>query len=368
MRKIVIFCDGTWNNPKMLDTTSVFELYEAIENDSHKGQLCAYFPGIGNEERFDSSLQRFLRRYGGGAFGWGLDAKVKQAYQFISKCYQPGDEIYLFGFSRGAYTARSVAGMLRKCGIVSNTSVAGINKAFKLYRKRGKKNHPDKPHILKERLEVSPRFATSPDDLKWRNDDGSELVNIAYLGVFDTVGARGIPPALFGPIATLWNSQYRFHDTDLSSLVRSARHAIAVDERRVFFKPARWGNLLKLNAGHRKDDPLRPYQQSWFLGDHSTVGGSTAGADALSVIPQQWILSGAGSLALKPGHGPDPSKADPLLRTSGIDHSSKIFSQWRTGPQLGDDVHPSVVQRVKSDATYRPKTLRRNIEAWLSFS
>ena len=81
---------------------------------------------------------------------------------------------------------------------------------------------------------MSPRFATSVSDMAWRNAT-SRMVAIAYVGVWDTVGARGVPPSLLGPIASVWNRQYKFHDMNLSSLVQSARHALALDERRVFY-------------------------------------------------------------------------------------------------------------------------------------
>ena len=204
MTRIAIFCDGTWNSPDILEPTSVHKLQRALVNDPSKEQVAAYFPGIGTDYRFDGPVKKIFTKYGGGVFGWGLDAKVKQAYQFLAQAYQAGDEIYLFGFSRGAFTARSVAGMVRKCGIVSDTSEEGINAAFKLYRKRGQNNLPDAPHIREERRRMSPRFATSVSDMAWR-DDTSRLVAISYLGVWDTVGARGIPPSLFGPVASLWN-------------------------------------------------------------------------------------------------------------------------------------------------------------------
>ena len=240
-------------------------LKQALINDPAKGQVAAYFPGIGTDRRFDGPFKRFLNKYAGGAFGWGLDAKVKQAYQFLAQAYQPGDEIYLFGFSRGAFTARSVAGMIRKCGIISDTSTDGVNAAFELYRKRGARNHPDAAHIREARRAMSPRFATSDSDMAWRSDT-SRLVTISYLGVWDTVGARGIPPSILGPIATLWNRQYKFHDMALSSLVQSARHALALDERRVLYKPAKWDNLDgEKGLNHGDTGPLRPYQQMWFV-------------------------------------------------------------------------------------------------------
>lgn len=137
MTRIAIFCDGTWNSSDIDETTSVYKLQNLLENDPTKGQVCAYFAGIGTDDRFDNGLQKFFNRWGGGVFGWGLDGKVKQAYQFLCHAYQPDDEIYLFGFSRGAYTARSVAGMIRKCGLIDNPTTERINEAFALYRKKG---------------------------------------------------------------------------------------------------------------------------------------------------------------------------------------------------------------------------------------
>ena len=200
-----------------------------------------------------------------------------------------------FGFSRGAYTARSVVGMIRKCGLIEDTSPAAVNRAFALYRKRGARNAPDAPHIREARRRMSPGFATSQEDLDWRGD-GSELVRVGFVGVWDTVGARGIPLSLFGPVASLWNRQYRFHDMQLSRLVERARHAVALDEQRLFYRPALWDNLerqgsrLGLNGGVR--GAARPYQQLWFIGTHGILGGS-AGNRGLSGLPLQWVVEGA---------------------------------------------------------------------------
>ncbi len=369
MTRIAIFCDGTWNSPTIEEPTSVHKLHHTLISDPMQGQVSAYFAGIGTDERFDGPVKRFFNKYGGGIFGWGLDAKVKQAYQFIAQVYQPGDEIYLFGFSRGAFTARSVAGMIRKCGIVTDTSPEGINAAFKLYRKPGAANHPDKPHILQERRKMSPRFATSQEDLDWRGD-GSDLVNIAYIGVWDTVGARGVPVALFGPVASMWNAQYKFHDMALSSLVRSARHALAVDERRLFYRPAKWDNLDDLNdkQGLNKGDtgPARKYQQVWFVGTHSVVGGS-ARVQALSAYPLQWIYEGARALKQKPGVRFPHVDADALVDSDELTGKTGWLSQklsgWREGPQQKWELHDSTDARVRGRKDYRPRSLHKMFPA-----
>ncbi|MEM8579409.1 MAG: DUF2235 domain-containing protein [Pseudomonadota bacterium] len=355
MTRIAVFCDGTWNSPNIPEVTNVRKLYQAVERDPAKGQVAAYFAGIGVNDQFSGNVRKFFNRWGGGAFGWGLDAKVKEAYAFIAQVYQPGDEIYLFGFSRGGFTARSVAGMIRKVGIVADTSPDGINAAFKLYRKRGKRNGPDKLHILKARRKLSPGFATSQEDLDWRGD-GSALVDIAYIGVWDTVGARGVPVALLGPVAALWNMQHKFHDMVLSSLVKSARHALAVDERRVFYVPAKWDNLGILNKGDR--GPLRPYQQVWFVGNHGVVGGSSVD-QRLSVITLDWVRQGAGRLTLVPGVRFPLIDPDPLVDAEDIVIKSGPLSKWRDGPHHPHQMHASVEARVLGRRDYRPASLWR---------
>ena len=361
MTRIAVFCDGTWNSPDIDETTSVHKIYQTLLTDGVPGQIPVYFKGIGVVDNYDGPIRRLLNRYGGGAFGWGLDGKVKQAYQFLCDAYSDGDEIYLFGFSRGAYTARSVAGMIRKCGLVKDPTPEKINEAFALYRKRGKRNAPDTPHIQRTRHKLSPDFATSQDDLAWRKQqdvtDGSKLVNIRYLGVFDTVGARGIPTSILGPIAAAWNRQYKFHDAALASLVKSARHALAVDERRRLFVPAKWDNLDRLNGS--TSGAGRPYQQVWFVGNHRILGGSGAQSQKLSVIPLEWMMAGATGLKLRAGKSfanvaPDPVSDSPILNKA-----PSILGKWRDGPHREEEMHPSVRTRVRGRQDYRPKSLWR---------
>lgn len=371
MTRIAVFCDGTWNSSEIDEPTSIYKLQSLLVSDPLKGQVCAYFEGVGTDRRFDGItqqsgwLRRTLNKYGGGAFGWGLDGKVKQAYEFLCRAYQPGDEIYLFGFSRGAYTARSVAGMIRKCGLIDDPTPARINEAFALYRKKGSKNAPDKPHIMAQRKHLSPRFATSQKEVDWRGN--GHIVKIAYMGVFDTVGARGMPPSLLGPIASLWNSQYKFHDMNLSSLVKSARHALAIDERRVFFVPAKWDNLDdadgKTGLNNSKTDALRPYQQMWFTGDHSVIGGS-APEQPLSAIALNWIVQGAGRLTLKDGVRFPPTTPDPSYETARLSSRWSPLKKWRKGPNLKWELHSSVKQRMNEVESYRPHSLFGYFKQW----
>jgi len=360
MTRIAIFCDGTWNSPQLEEVTNVRKLYDALVSDPTRGQLAAYFEGIGVEDKPRGWFGRQVHKYGGGAFGWGLSEKVKQAYKFIAEAYQlvpepEKIEIYLFGFSRGAYTARSVAGMIRKCGIIADTSDESLDRAFELYRKTGARNAPDQPAIREARREMSPGYASSQADLDWRAD-GSHLVNIAYIGVWDTVGARGVPVALLGPVAGVWNRQYKFHDMELSSLVRSARHAVAVDERRLFYVPAKWANLERLNGA--KEGPLRPYQQVWFIGNHGVVGGS-AKAQPLSAIALDWVYRGAGKITLEEGMEIPLVDENPLEDSDDLQVKTSPLNRWRDGPHIEADMHPSVRERVSGRPDYRPRSLWR---------
>lgn len=361
-KRIVVFCDGTWNSPYIKQPTHVHQLFKATADSDR--QVAVYFPGVGTGGKLRTGIGKLLNKIGGGAFGWGLDAKIKEAYGFIAGKYEPDDEILIFGFSRGAYTARSLAGMIRKAGIVSDASdKKKINEAFALYRKAGPDNAPDKTHIWQQRRALSPSFATSSWDLAQRGS-GSHLVRISYLGIWDTVGALGIPEPIFGPIAKLWNTRFRFHDTVLSKLTRSARHAVAIDERRQIFEAALWSNLETTpgNKGLNGDETGkdRPYQQVWFVGDHGTVGGSGSNR-GLTSISLDWIARGAlrAGLELEPGRKFPESRPDPLspgseLHKSGPGGGPK---KWRSGPAMSRELSETAEQRLKRFPGYRPKNL-----------
>lgn len=368
MKRIAVFCDGTWNSPDRLDWTHVANLYNAVDQQVDV-QIAHYFPGVGTKTANAGFFGGLLNRVGGGAFGWGLDRNIKQAYAYVCKVYEPGDEILIFGFSRGAYTARSLAGMIRKCGLLEDYGGHALNAAFKLYKSAGEGNRPDSPAVMAKRKQNSPRFATSEAERIQRND-GSAVVRISYIGVWDTVGSLGIPSVLLGRFASFWNKKYEFHDTDLSSMVTSARHALALDERRAFFQPSPWNNLDAtesgpgLNKGDTSGD--RPFQQLWFVGDHGIVGG-TGDSASLSAITLQWIAEGAQKAGLTlradaeiPAVDPNPVDDVPVLRDpSPIYGISPDLLVWRNGPDKPADTSPTVKQRLDAMIGYRPQSLKR---------
>ena len=375
MTRIAIFCDGTWNSPSQNQPTHVYRLFQATRADAD--QRPVYVAGVGTSGRLASVLGKGLDKIGGGVFGWGLNDNIKQAYRALTMLYKPGDEIQIFGFSRGAYTARSLAGMIRKVGIIENPTKARLDAAFALYRLPGPANAPDKAHIIAQRRALSPAFATSVADIKWRADNPEEgradaappaLVEIAYLGIWDTVGSLGIPTSILGPIAAIWNRKYQFHDTKLSHMVKAARHALALDERRVFYRPSLWDNLEQnpdgpgLNQGDRS--PTRRYQQVWFAGTHAVLGGSAA-TRGLTSLTLAWVAEGAQAAGLRLEETPlldapaDPlANSDELLDAPLLYRLAGALLEWRKGPGHPVDLHASAEARVAGRADYRPLSLR----------
>lgn len=247
MKRIVVCCDGTWKARDSEQPSNVEKLADLIKPQGADGveQVVGHFDGVG-------AKRPFLERITGGAFGHGLDAKVREAYTHVATAYEAGDEIYLFGFSRGAYTARSALGMIRKCGLLKEPTEENVRRAYAFYRN-----------------DVTP---ASDAAKKWRQKYAVEVdlalrephvPVVEFIGVWDTVGALGVP--------FYWSrKRYQFHDVALTSWVNNAYHALAIDEQRKDFEPTLW-----------EQDPAETRQQTieqrWFAGTHSDVGGGIGG-------------------------------------------------------------------------------------------
>lgn len=391
MKRIVICCDGTWNRLDAAHPTNVVKFAQSVLPTDSQGvtQATIYVEGVGTG-RGTGRLAKLFDRLGGGAFGHGLIANIEDAYRQLVFLYEPGDEIYIVGFSRGGYTARSLAGLIRSSGIIGRKHAARIPEAVLRYQKRGKESHPDVPDNCAFRANYSPLVTTSPKDREWRERNRPDLIptscslKITYVGVWDTVGALGVPDTY--RIAKLFNRKYQFHDTALSSGVSAARHAVALDERRATFPPALWGNLDDLNSraagAGRKGEPQ--YQQVWFPGDHGSVGG---GGDilGLSNAALLWIAEGAVARGLEF----EPQFLSQLGRD--IDYRAALCNQskpekgffsWlvsmrttdRKGPSHLTDLAQSARMRwaaskgaLPEKLPYRPATLRTlegDLEKW----
>lgn len=373
MKRIAIFCDGTWNKADQPHPTNVRRLAMMVPPLGRDGvkQLVLYFQGVGVPEN-GTWLERLDEKISGGAMGIGLDNKIAVAYLHLGRNYEPGDEVYVFGFSRGAYTARSLAGLIRNSGLPRNPPPDLVRECFAHYRDRTDATHPSSEASIAFRYRVSPEITTGDEEARWREARGlpaGHPFRITYMGVWDTVGALGIP-SHWGLPARLMNGKYRFHDTELSRSVKAARQAVAIDENRRAFVPTLWTNLSELRA----EIPEGDYRQEWFAGVHGSVGG---GGDivALSALALLWIAEGAMAEGLAidaeglkaTGKGCD--MLGPLYnQSSGRSIAERILGlagASREGPgEIGMISHPAV-RRWREEKfpahwlgkAYRPKTL-----------
>ncbi len=367
-KNIAIFCDGTWNKSDSRNPTNVVRLAQSLHHFTEDGvtpQIIIYLPGVGTGKG-TGRVARFLDKVLGGILGWGLLENIADAYRALIFNYEPGDRIYLFGFSRGAYTARSLGGLIRKAGILQRSDVHRVPEAIALYKLAGDENRPDEPHIQAARAELSPLVATSEKDAEMRGGDPLVL-RIAYMGVWDTVGALGVPSAL-PLLARPLNKKYEFHDAELSSSVATARHAVAIDERRRTFPPAVWTNLDKLNDRYPAavGSPDN-YRQLWFAGDHASVGGGGAHV-GLSRIAMDFIAEGAAQAGLhiaQPLLEYVPTELDCRAPTDSAEYLTfvtRMLRRWSSDrDELRDanDVADAVLMRIRlMGKTYNPGTLR----------
>lgn len=365
MKRIVIACDGTWNRLDAPFPTNVAKLARAILPVGPDGvqQVICHLDGVGSG-RGTGLLARFGDRLLGGAIGLGLMATLEEAYRFLIFSYAAGDEVLLLGFSRGAFMARSLAGVLRTCGILERRHADRISEAMALYRLRKELGGADGSTALDFRARFATHVTTSPREVAWRGESGlaeGQPLTIAYLGVWDTVGALGIPSHF--ALAERLNRHVGFHDTALSRLVRSARHAVAIDERRRMFPPTLWNNLDGLN----RDAVGRPYAQRWFPGDHGSIGGGGP-VTALSDDALIWIAEGAAAagLALDAATVADWRRSrDPLgplsarPRRSLLGQLLALDVRDRTGPGRLSELAEAAVRRWHADPGYRPRALQR---------
>lgn len=324
MKRLVFCFDGSWNRLDAKYPTNVVFTAENIRPTSADGvvQYVFYDDGVGTDG------DKFV----GGVFGAGLLKNLADAYRALIFNHTPGDEIYVFGFSRGAFTARSFAGLISTCGILQRIHASRANEAVELYKSRDDSLHfRAQVHLF--RSDYAPDVCVSPEEDAWRaaNVAGYQpgqapLLSIRYIGVWDTVGALGIPKYIWA--AQGFNKQYQFHDTKLSAFVHYARHAVAIDERRVDFEPTLWDNLDELNAsrGTTSAADAAPYQQKWFPGVHGAVGG---GGDrrGLSDAALEWIWEGAQAAGLE-FNAESQREFAPSFRDYLANNSAPLNSRW----------------------------------------
>jgi uncharacterized protein (DUF2235 family) len=284
MKRLAVFLDGTWDAPA--DATNVSRLYDLVARQDAGGtdQLCHYDPGVGTEP-----FHRLLA----GALGEGLSRTVRDAYRFLVNNYEDRDEVYLFGSSRGAYTARSLGGLVAFCGLLQKHSRVTIEEVYDRYQKRKGSTVP----IAK--LEFLRRSGARLGGEDARILEGSRRIPIRMIGVWDTVGALGIP----WTVPLVGRKAFHFHNPNLSTTYEHAFQALAIDENRAAYHPTLWTLFAPEVSGTSSPLPpapesMRRIEQRWFIGAHANVGGGLEG-DPLPFIPLAWMQGKAERLGLK---------------------------------------------------------------------
>lgn len=332
----MICCDGTWNRPDQVHegktcASNVTKVARSIAPADVRGvaQLVFYDKGVGTG-RFDRLL--------GGGFGWGIKKKILDAYQYLMARYEPGDEIFFLGFSRGAYTVRSTYGLIRNSGLLKREFGHKLGDAYALYRRRDDRSHPDavESELFRKTYSWEPRAK--------------------FIGVWDTVGALGIP---VGGLLQLVNKRWAFHDMTLSSWVDNAFQALAIDEHRKPFQAAVWDRSANANG--------QILEQVWFAGVHSNVGGSYP-ETGLSDIALLWMIGKLEACGVAIDKGSLETTSNPKPDAFGTLYDSQTI--WYKFAGLGDYVRPigkksqesaasTAVERMNAQsAEYRPANLK----------
>ena len=338
MKRIIILCDGTWNTPDkteegipcMTNVVKVAEAIKSVAEDEIK-QITYYDPGVGT-----SGI--WLKRVFDGATGTGISKNILEAYRFLIMNYEIGDELFLFGFSRGAFTVRSLAGLIRNSGMLRLDAISMIEKAYKLYKSRNKATHP-------RSIEAT---------LFRKTYAAQDKIPIKFIGVWDTVGSLGNPLFINNIFSKLSFSVMgnKFHDTDLSTTINNAFQALAIDEKRRNFKATLWQQPEKSTN--------QTLEQVWFIGVHSNIGGGYP-TTGLSDIALEWMVNKAEMCGLSvgkiPTHIDETEKPENSLKGFYrlIPKYYRPIGQSKNGNEA---LHDSVRRRLKEDKSYRPKNLK----------
>jgi uncharacterized protein (DUF2235 family) len=374
-KNIAIFSDGTGNSGAKLNGTNVWRLYEALDrtppNDGGRQQIALYDDGVG------TNSFKPLRMIG-GAFGWGITANLERLYGYLIRNYEPGDDIYMFGFSRGAFTVRTLSNILFYCGLPSaREQKSGLVSSWS-------SRSPDEiDQMAREAVEAYKRRIQGRRDLGQPNElrerfvstkQGLGDVPIKFLGVWDTVDAVGLPfdemteafswfmPLRLGECMSQHSmSQHsKVYEDDLHENIEYAYHALAIDDRRYTFHPllfqdkypvgsVKAGQTKPIAQGKQtKDDRAIPrLQQVWFAGMHSNVGGGYA-QDSMSLVTLNWMLDRIHSVAA--------SQPDERLRFTTLandykrdaDHLGRMYDS-RKGTGIFYRYRPRSIQKLTDE-------------------
>lgn len=365
MSKNIIFCaDGTWNNAgteaenkvealsnvyKLFDyldgatsspvilnekTGQILEYEKTLSDASNTKQIAKYINGVGN-----STFK--INRAMGGALGFGLIERIARGYTFISRNYQPGDAIFIIGFSRGAYTARALAGLIAAKGVLATKYQQGDTESYDMaqrawYSYRSGIQYEKYTHKLQNLFTAFTSIQNYLLSASLSESDFIKHVPIKLVGVWDTVGSLGIPDFEFSDKRAEVKDAFSFADLDLSPKVQYGLHAIALDEARMLFTPTLW-------------NPRNGVEQVVFPGAHSDVGGGYA-EHGLSDGALQWMIAGLQQ------HG---AYFKPHIQEIKPDAEATAHRPWKQLVKLGNGLgkrvfyqkdkllaHPSLLKRL----------------------
>lgn len=312
MKNIIICCDGTGNDFGD-ENSNIVKLFSVLKKENEK-QIIYYDPGVGTPSTYSSFLPITNKlKFGlGAAFGYGLSDNILQAYKFLMKNYNEGDKVSLFGFSRGAYTVRAIAGFVHTCGLMFPNNENLLPEAMRIYNDRSSNVNVDFKATF------------------------SRPCPIHFLGLFDTVTSVG----------WVYNPKTLRATTNNSSVL-NIRHAIALDERRAFFRQNTWG---------RKFSDNQDFKEVWFAGVHSDIGGGyPLDRSALSNIALEWMIKEAMSRGilfsdLDKARAIVTSISEPHLK----DQNKSLTAAWYPG-----EIFPKIVRKKKERKGKEPKWVSR---------
>ncbi len=314
MKNIVICADGTWNDPTDEQPTNILQIARGIAPVSgNTRQVVFYDWGVGS----------YYSKVGGSVSGVGLEKNIMDCYRFIVHNYEPGDRLYFFGFSRGSFTVRSLGGFIRNCGIIKPGREHLIEHAFhKIYKNRRKDQRP-----------------TAPKPTRFRKYHAwADKTEIHFMGVFDTVGTLGCPVSFWG---LLDNDAHVFHDSEPSSIVKTARHAVALDELRADYEAVLWDPKDGIDL-----------RQVWFSGCHSDVGGGYDDDHTLADIALLWMMNESVQKGLKIDSHMLPKVSSAKTKKAKAHNEYKKLWRLRGAekrePHLGSLFHESIKTRYKT--------------------
>jgi uncharacterized protein (DUF2235 family) len=282
-KRLALFFDGTWNKPE--NNTNVWRLSLMLGGQGADGvpQMKFYDEGVGTQ---------WYDRLSGGAFGAGLSANVRSGYRWLMEHYDQGDEIFIFGFSRGAFTARSLAGIIARCGLLKPEAPMSFSQLYERYQKGDTVRPIYQLKYLQNQGQTNFDFEekTLLDHAYYKRN------LIKMVGVWDTVGSIGLP---FGDIKGISSRTLRFHDTNLSKIVQHSYQALALDEHRKPYWAILWTNFVP-DVPNPADVPHvdnRVVEQRWFAGAHCNVGGGYQN-DLICQRPLAWLQEKASACGL----------------------------------------------------------------------